>query len=243
MKVGSLVTLLLFVSIFGTIGYFFRSQYQSKQVEKQLRAEVARLMEEEKHAKILVLPPETDQKTGTKKQRLRWASTTPDGKALPGAEIREFQVEGEEVFVDTWQIIFDGPAVREGDPLRGKTLTIFYRIYGDQEKPAEGQPLEIPREVARGTMPTAGGDALVPPRFRQNATGEARDLEQRLWREFYRLMVDPAFAKTEGVRTVQGTAVHKVLVPGKEYRLTLNRQGQILFDGPMDPDPFVEPKR
>ena len=124
----------------------------------------------------------------------------------------------------------------EGDPLRGRTLTLFSKVYGSDQRPSEGIPLNVPGSVA-GTA-AGPGDDLVPLACR-SGPGAPSELERRLWSKFWELCKDPDAASREGVRTAQGTAVHKPLEAQMEYRLSIDNPGQIRLDGPRKPDPFV----
>ncbi|MSR75242.1 MAG: hypothetical protein EXS14_07220 [Planctomycetes bacterium] len=191
-----------------------------------LRSRVARLTAETRRARVLVESIKTDA-AGINHTVLLWAETDEAGKLLPGDTLRRLQVRGSDVHFDSRQIIFSSEDTAAGDPLRGRALTLFTRIWGDQQSPESGAALEV-------------GDASnpVPARFR-SGSASLRDAEDRLWRRFQSYCTDQAAAEEDGVRTAQGTAVHKTLLAGREYRISVSAPGQVLLDGPFDPDPFV----
>jgi hypothetical protein len=191
----------------------------------ELRTRIARLTEEARCARVLVESQSTNA-AGQVTTVLLWAETDAAGKLLPGAALRRFTVQGADVHFDTRQIIFSAEDVAGGDPLRGRTLTLFTRVWGEQQTPESGPSLEIDAEKP------------VPVRWSSgNAT--LQDAELRMWRRFQSYCTDKAAADADGVRTAQGTAVHKPLLAGREYRLSVTAPGQLLLDGPFDPDPFV----
>lgn len=234
-RIGVIITVGVWIAIGGFVGVFFHSMSARKEEERRLLAAVANLMDEEQHAQILVDSIETGE-SGEMVTRLRWVEVDPEGRPFAPGKPRTIEVKGNDVYIDAWQVVFDPASIKEGDPLRGKSLTLFSRIYGADQAPNEGVRLHVPAQTP-GPDETAG---LIPPAFRQSK-GEAGELEKRLWQQFFALCVDADAAKKAGVRTVQGTAVHKPLVEGKLYRISVDRKGQITFGNPEDPPPFTGP--
>lgn len=193
---------------------------------RELKERMARLTAEESRARLLVesARPGTD---GVLETTLLWADTDADGKMIPGTGLRRFKVRGTDVHCDTRQIIFPMESIAEGDPLRGRSLTLFSRIYGDHESPVAGDAIDID--------PASDG---VPRRF-QSGDVALRDAQSTLWKRWAEYLVNPEACREDGVRTVQGTAVHKAVVVGREYRLRVSAPGQVFFEGPFEPDLFV----
>ena len=148
---------------------------------------------------------------------------------------RELQVQGKEAYFDAYQIVFNQDDIKEGDPLRGKTLTVFARVFGSDQRPSDGTPLNMPGNVLE--LAEEGGE-LVPAQFRQGK-GEPSPLERRLWSRFWELCTDPEAAEREGIRTVQGAAVHKPMQAKMEYRLSFDNAGRLILDGPMEHGGFI----
>lgn len=230
-----ILSVVVWGTVLGLLGWFFHDMHERRAEERRLREAVAALTEETPCARILVNAVDTDPDTGKTTIGMSWLDTDSNWRPRPGARIKELVVHGKEAYFDSYQIVFDTESVKEGDPLRGKTLTIFARAYGSDQSPSEGIPLNMPANVLG--IAEEGGE-MVPAHYRQGA--EVSDLETRLWSKFWELCTDPEAAEREGVRTVQGTAVHKPLMPKMEYRLSINNQGQIFLDGPRKPDPFVK---
>ncbi len=229
-----ILSVLVWGTVLGLLGWFFHDMHERREEERRLRRAVAALTEETPCARILVNAVEQDAQ-GRTRISMSWLDTDAGWQPRPGAKIRDLVVHGKEAFFDSYQIVFDTESVKEADPLRGKTLTIFARVYGSDQAPNNGTPLNMPADVLG--IAEEGGE-LVPAHYRQGK--EPTDLETRLWSKFWDLCTDPEAAQLEGIRTVQGTAVHKPLVAQMEYRLSINNQGQIFLDGPRKPDPFVK---
>jgi len=131
-----------------------------------------------------------------------------DGQAFPA---RVFTVVGKEVYFDALVIKFADDAVKVGDPLRGKSLHLFRRIFGSAQEPREGP-------VVAAAVPDGVPDAY-------GGAGEASDFERRLWRLFWHWASHPAEAAREGVRIAQIEAVGIRPVVGASYRITLRHAG------------------
>jgi hypothetical protein len=241
MKLFRILNIAVWALVLGLLGYFLYNHFEQGRVERELRSWIANLSHEERRARILVDAVHEGDASSPGTVDLRWVETRADGS--PVGAPRTIRISGKEMYVDALQILFPTEAVREGDPLRGRALTVFRGIHGDDQKPRDAVPLEVPPSVAKGVIAPAPGEPTVVPKFFQRDPAASRREEERLWSRFWDLARDQELAKSLGVRTVQGTAVHKPAVEGMEYRITLTRMGQIVFDGPFEPDPFVKPQK
>lgn len=130
-----------------------------------------------------------------------------------GIEIarREAEIEGEVVHFDGLVLKFEPEHVQAGDPLRGRSVLLFRRMYGEHESPKNAVGLDEAEEDG------------VPLAYR---TREAiPDGERALWARFWQLANDPEAAKKEGVRVAQGEAVYTKMEEGMLYELTLDDAG------------------
>jgi hypothetical protein len=139
--------------------------------------------------------------------RVRFVELDRSGEPL--GEGREAEVEGRTVYVETLVIKFDDAAVEAGDALRGTSICLFRRLFGEAQRPSEGVPLDD-----AGVQPLAyGGDETPDPLYRE------------LWGEFWELANDPARARERGVRAIHGEAPFIEARPGKSYRVELRASG------------------
>jgi hypothetical protein len=136
----------------------------------------------------------------------------------PGTENPTFQrsltLTGEEMYIDALVVKFDRKFVDTGDGLRGKSLLLFRRAFGDQQKPVDGVPL-FPVQP--------GAQVLIPEKLQVDAVPS--DFERKIWSQFWDLANDPDRAKAEGVAVAQGEAPHVKPVVGQVYKLTLKASG------------------
>jgi hypothetical protein len=122
---------------------------------------------------------------------------------------RRFVIGDDVVFFDALVVMFDQEKVAAGDPLRGKSLALFRRIYGEHQEPAQGFPID-----PRGDVPNV---YRVEP--------QPGELEQRLWSRFWDYAKDAELAARDGVRVAQGEAVYVPMRRGEVWTLTLANNG------------------
>jgi len=134
----------------------------------------------------------------------------------PGTEnaavSKSMTLPGEEFYIDALVVKFDRKFVDAGDGLRGKSLLLFRRAFGDRQMPVEGVPLF-----------RQANDSVIPEGLQIDA--QPSDFERRLWTRFWEYANDPDKAKGEGVRIAQGEAPHIKAVAGQVYKLTLRASG------------------
>jgi hypothetical protein len=173
-----------------------------------LEAAVRLLRHTERRARIVVL----DQARGADGNlvtRVQFSELAPSGEAV--GEGQEFTVTGDEVYVDALVIKFEDEFVTAGDALKGRSLLLFRRIFGDRHRPVDAHVLD--RE---GQMPQAYAAEKAPSAF-----------ERELWAQFWALANDPAEAKRRGVRALHGEAVSTKLRKGGVYALTFRSTGEL----------------
>lgn len=121
-------------------------------------------------------------------------------------------IRGNVIHVDALVIRFDKGFIENDDPLRGHSIVLFYRIYGDKQPPAEGQRLDMP-----GTAPAFYCDESLSP--------EAQAFETELWKNFWQLAEDAKYRKEKGVELAQGEGPWFHFYEGYRYTLTVQGGG------------------
>jgi hypothetical protein len=149
---------------------------------------------------------------GRVRTTLRFSELDPDGEPLgPGQELT---VEGKTIYVESLVIKFEDHYVEQGDPLRGTSLCLFRRLFGENQSPSEGVPLD-----PAGEQPLAyGGTEGLPA------------LHRALWERFWDYANDPDLAATLGVRALHGEAPFIEARPGKSYRVELRASGGLSIE-------------
>lgn len=166
-----------------------------------LQAALRLLKVDHRLARIAVL--EQDQDTTT----LEFQEVGPDRRPLGSA--KTFQLRGKVAYVDALVIKFDDAGVETGDPLRGTSVCLFRRLFGEFQQPSEGFALD-----AVGVRP-------IP----YSVEGAVTPFEAELWQRFWDYANDPALARQHGVRAVHGEAPYMELRPGMQYTVELRASG------------------
>ena len=173
---------------------------------EQLQQVVRHLQAERRVADVIV----TDQKTvdGVQKTTLLFVEYARDGSTpLPA---KRFTIDGNVAHVDALVVKFDRGFVEENDAMRGHSLALFTRLYGENQPPEKAHRIDAPGEVPevyRGPGPGVG------------------EFEKELWANFWRLADDEAYRKEKGVRVAQGEGVWVPFKPDRLYTLTLESDG------------------
>jgi hypothetical protein len=204
------VLLLVVVGSIALHWYATHDEQSRKLAEAQARADklteiVQRLSDERRVAEVIV----TDQKTidGVRNTSLLFVEYARDGSSLPA---RSFTIQGEMGHIDAMVIKFERNFVSDNDPLRGHSIALFTRIYGDHQTPEKAEMIDAPGKIPdiyRGDDPRVEG------------------FEQDLWNSFWKLYDDENFRKEKGVRTSSGQGVWGKFERDKVYRITLESDG------------------
>jgi hypothetical protein len=118
---------------------------------------------------------------------------------------------GQEFYFDTLVIKFEDHFVEENDPLKGKALMIFRRVYSNTMKPEEGIVID-----PEGRSPEIYAEQSSP-----------NDFERELWKRFWELANNEALARQKGIRAIHGEAPYMRLEPGKVYEIHLRSTGEV----------------
>jgi hypothetical protein len=191
---------------------------QLEQQKHQLEQFVARLTSEKRVAEMVV---SEQVKTGdaVASTTLLFVEYGRDGKQLPP---RFFTIKGNVAHIDALVIKFDKDFIKDEDPLRGHSLVLFYRLFGDYQAPAEGYRIDQP--------------GVAPEIYRGNTeSNAAQAFEAELWQNFWKLADDPKYRQQKGVHVAMGEGPWTYFYPDKVYQLTLEAAGGLsITSRPMD---------
>jgi hypothetical protein len=178
----------------------------------ELQRSIERLTAEDRVAEVHVLdqvrvgelvdgkPAPTDLTT------LEFIQLDREGHPLPG---RQVTIEGTSPRFESLLIMFSPEHVAAGDELRGKSLVLFRRIYGERQRPIDAAWLDSPGEI--------------PNVYRVNPNPS--EFERKLWAKFWDYATDRTLADRDGVRLTQGQTVFVPMRKGDVWSLSLQHSG------------------
>lgn len=180
----------------------------------ELRAQVQRLEAalrllkvDHRLARLEVLDQRPADRPGGVQTDVAFQELSADGQPLGPA--RRYTLDGRVAYVDALVIKFADDYVEQGDALRGTSLCLFRRLFGEHQKPADGFPLD-----SAGQRPLPYGADDADPGF-----------ESRLWQRFWDYAHDPQAFEAAGVRALHGEAPYMELRPGRSYLVELRASG------------------
>ena len=124
---------------------------------------------------------------------------------------RNYTIRGEKLYIDGWVVTFEDEYVENADELRAASLYVFKSIYGDEEKPADGQKLDEATQDNR------------PPGI--YADDQKRQFEQKIWNDFWRVSNDYHLQEELGIRASHGLAGYVKPIEGKTYQVHIRASG------------------
>ncbi|HSZ59133.1 MAG TPA: hypothetical protein VK797_26065 [Tepidisphaeraceae bacterium] len=211
-SVLKIIFLIAIVSVVAILTTDYRSSHslandlrRERERTEELKQIVQRLTSERRVADVLV----TDQRTiaGQLHTSIVFVEYAGDGSALPA---RRFTLVGKMIHLDAMVIKFDGQFVADNDALRGHSIALFTRVYGDAQSPGSGSPIDPP--------------GAVPVVYRK-PDKTVDEFERQLWAGFWRLAEDADYRTSMGVRVAQGEGVWRPFEPGRLYTITLENNG------------------
>lgn len=212
-KIFSLAFLLLAAVSAGV--YYQYSTATSRKLEqleaekRQLEDVVDRLTADKRVADIMVTRQETDA-AGKLQTTLLFVEYDKAGQPLPA---KSFTIEGDKAHIDAMVIKFDRDFIAKNDPLRGHSIALFTRLYGEHQTPAQALLIDSPGSI---------------PDIYRGADPQISAFEQSLWKDFWKLYDDENYRKSKGVRAEGGAAGQGVWGPFKPdrlYTITLESDG------------------
>ena len=184
--------------------------HKLEQDKQRLEAYLRILKHIDRRARVEVLSQAKDQQ-GTLQTTIRFTEIDDMGKPVTAS--RQLTLPGQEIYFDTLVIKFDDHFVEQGDPVKGKALMLFRRVFSNTMRPEDG--FVIDRE---GREPEVYADGQDLSTF-----------EKELWQKFWEIANDERLAKQRGVRAIHGDAPYMRLEPNRVYEVLLRSTGEVII--------------
>ena len=146
--------------------------------------------------------------------RVQFKEVNAQNEAIGPA--KEFSLRGERIYIDGWVVKFDDKYIEEADELRAASLFVFKSIYGSDQSPADGSPLD-----------EQSAEDGIPDGYRSD---KQRDFEKQIWGDFWTVCNDKGKQEELGVRASHGVAVSIDPVEGKTYRMDIRSGGDVSIE-------------
>ena len=205
------LTFLLFAATVGVV-YYQHAVSTERKIEKlqdekrQLEQVVTRLEHEKRVADVLVSRQERNA-AGQVETTLLFVEYDKQGQTLPA---KSFTIEGNTAHIDAMVIKFEHEYVAKNDALRGHSIALFTKIYGEKQAPADAAMIDAPGKI---------------PDIYRGADPVVSEFENKLWRDFWRLYEDESYRQRQGVRALGGHGVWGPFQPDRLYTITIESDG------------------
>lgn len=199
--------LLCFIAGYQAYKYIGRYLYENA-VLKQV---IARLEADSRAAEVLVTGvnySEADQKTFTTIKFLEYDS---QGKPLAP---KYFTFPGNIIQFQSLVIRFDDIYVRQADRWKGKSAYLFWKVFMLDGKNTQEFDIVKINEVPRG----------------YKIEGTENPVENKFWTAFWEYVLDPAKAKSAGIKSAQIEAPGTMFVPGNLYTIKIEHDGGLRIE-------------
>jgi len=183
-----------------------RIERQQQEIQR-LEVSLHLLKVDHRVARLEVVGQTVAEDTGEVTTKVRFVELDPDGNEMGAGVVVE--IKGKKVYVEGLTIKFNDEFVELGDYLRGTSVCLFTRIFGEDQAPTAGHQLD-----PKYTHPLPySGDDLPDPFY------------DELWQRFWDYANDPEAAAAKGVRAAHGEAPFIDARPGKSYKVELRQSG------------------
>lgn len=185
--------------------------------KKILKEIIARLEGESRIAEAIVTDVAKDPESSGEITTLKFLEYDGQGQALTP---KIFRFHGNLIQFQSLVVRFADQYIRYGDRLKGKSAYVFWKAFVLDGPNTEEFDInrfeEIPEGYKIGDAPTA--------------------FEKEFWQNFWRLALDPKYARKQGVKNAQIEAPGTRFIPGMVYTLKIEHDGGIRIDASPIPE-------
>lgn len=178
----------------------------NKQVDK-LKTSLTLLKVDHRVARLTVVDQTKDEATGKMHTNVEFVELNDEGQPIDTP--REFRIPGDTVYVDAWVVKFLDKYVEAADLERGTSLIMFKRLFGNDQKPDEGYPLDQ--------------EGVAPKAYLRG--GKMSEFEKAIFDDFWSIANDKEKAQEKGIDAAYGDAGYIKVEKGKKYIVRLRASG------------------
>lgn len=211
--VKTLMLMVLLGAGVGTLWYYQgrstaeRKVQELQQQNAQLTRVVSLLENRNRVAEVLVTDQTRSPDDKVLKTTLLFVEYDRSDRALPP---KTFTIDGEFAHIDALVIKFNSDFVKQDDPLRGHSISLFNRLFGETQTPEEAFRIDEPGQI---------------PAIYRDVNPVVREYQEELWQNFWRLARDEEYRKSKGVDVAFGQSSWGPFEPGKLYTLSIQADG------------------
>ncbi|MEX2173975.1 MAG: hypothetical protein WD872_06400 [Pirellulaceae bacterium] len=180
----------------------------NEEVDK-LETSLTLLKVDHRVARLTCIDQTKDETTGKMSSLVEFVELNDEGNPLDTP--RQFRIPGDIVYVDGWMVTFEDKYIEQADLERGTSLLLFKRLFGNDQKPDDGFPLD-----ERGAAPKAYARG-----------GQMSDFEKSIFSDFWSIANDKEKAADKGIKAVNGIAGYLKVEEGKTYKVELGATGDV----------------
>jgi hypothetical protein len=177
-----------------------------RELEK-VETSLAMLKVDHRIARLSAVDQTKDDATGKIATLVEFVELNDEGQPIDTP--RQFRIPGDTVYIDAWVVKFDDKYVEAADIERGTSLILFKRLFGNDQKPDDGFPLDqqgvAPKAYARG--------------------GKMSDFQKSIFDDFWSIANDKAKADEKGISAAYGDAGYMKVEKGKKYTVKVRSIG------------------
>ncbi|MDP0500720.1 MAG: hypothetical protein Q7P63_11550 [Verrucomicrobiota bacterium JB022] len=212
MKWMTRATLIGAATITAVGGYFWWAGTHTLETlvheNQALQRALSNLQQEEVVAYLRVLPLEVE--PTITEPHLRVVLQEPASReAMPEPETHT--IFGRQVYLEGVVVKFDNQLVSDGEE---RALLLWRRVFGDDEKPAEGADL-------------FHETSSIPSRYREAFSAVPERVNQQFWSQIWEHAHDATAKDTEGIVAIYGSSVSIEPRPETLYVVLFTAQGQL----------------
>lgn len=178
---------------------------------KVLKQVIARLEADSRIAEVLVTNVHFDEITGKEWTTIKFLEYNTDGAVMP---LKYFTFSGNIIQFQSLVIRFDDSYVIRNDPLRGKSIYLFWKVF--MLDGANTQEFEITKADR------------IPDGYKIGSV--SHPFEEKLWQKFWKYALDPAQARKMGIKNAQIEAPGTMFMPGTLYTIKIEHDGGMRID-------------